>query len=489
MKFWETMILQRKLKGKVDDRRLAAERLGEYKGERAVSALRSVLNDPDSGVRMRAVKSLGRIGTTQAADALLSVFQISQFYDLELEAARALVEMNDTRVEKHLMKFLKFNHRVDEVMRLLERLNWQPSSSEDKGILALSNSRWEEAAMYMGNSAYVPIVNALNDRNVKNVEELTNAVAGYESEELVQELINAVRRGKNPNALRALSKMKSPKSLPLILEAISEPNSALREEAVSILLQMGPRVVESLANMVVNRNSPEEKLKAVLGVLDQIDQSAAVKALSTRLRTGFYSMVVEDLLVQYGALAVKPLLAEFKNGLTESAANVLGRIGDASAVDPLVSLLCRTDPREHAIQPCIQVLGQLGDERAIEPLLDIFRMPDDSYIHQARTLAAKALGKIGSIEAISLLIENLSDIHYVGDSALEALSEILKRNPDRITEHDLERLARLEVTRYEPVYKYEDDMVFKTGEEMVHLDTEEIQTLARQEFARRAIKQ
>ena len=103
------------------------------------------------------------------------------------------------------------------------------------------------------------------------------------------------------------------------------------------------------------------------------------------------------------------------------AVKMLGEIGDARAVGPLLSVL----ETEDAGWEASHALGKIG-EPAVEPLINALR--DDSA--WVREKAADALGKIGGTRAVEALIESLEDSSGTGvrstvrDKVADALGAI-----------------------------------------------------------------
>ncbi len=95
----------------------------------------------------------------------------------------------------------------------------------------------------------------------------------------------------------------------------------------------------------------------------------------------------------------------------------LGMIGDARAVDPLISVLNDSGPETQTL--AAEALGNIGDARAVDPLIKALT-DRDRFV---RGSAAKALGKIGDARAVDPLIKALDD-HWIADYAAEALREI-----------------------------------------------------------------
>lgn len=99
-----------------------------------------------------------------------------------------------------------------------------------------------------------------------------------------------------------------------------------------------------------------------------------------------------------------------------NAADALGKIGEARAVEPLIGALW--DPDVTLKQHAADALGRLGDGRAVEPLLTMLGKQDGLI----RLVAARALGELGDARAIQPLRAALADPDdWVRATAAEAL--------------------------------------------------------------------
>jgi len=107
---------------------------------------------------------------------------------------------------------------------------------------------------------------------------------------------------------------------------------------------------------------------------------------------------VADELVRRGPATVPALVEAFRRWPNYVTARVLGRIGDARAVGPLIAAL--HDRHATVRAAAAQSLGKLRDARAVEPLIACL---DD---HQAapRAAAAEALGQLRDGRAVKPLV-------------------------------------------------------------------------------------
>jgi hypothetical protein len=103
-------------------------------------------------------------------------------------------------------------------------------------------------------------------------------------------------------------------------------------------------------------------------------------------------------------------------GLRAAAAEALGEIGDARAVDPLIKAL--QDVRE-VQDVAAAALGRIGDARAVDPLIKALQ--EENF---DRRIAAEALGEIGDARAVDPLIKALQEGYFEKKAAAEALGKI-----------------------------------------------------------------
>jgi hypothetical protein len=101
-------------------------------------------------------------------------------------------------------------------------------------------------------------------------------------------------------------------------------------------------------------------------------------------------------LVEVGEPAVEPLIAALQKKNFKGAAEALGQIGDARAVEPLIAMLESKGQYGEKVA-AVQALGRIGDTRAIEPLVVMLK---DYSVGES---AAKALMQIGESAIASLL--------------------------------------------------------------------------------------
>jgi HEAT repeat protein len=144
--------------------------------------------------------------------------------------------------------------------------------------------------------------------------------------------------------------------------------------------------------------------------------------------------------------AVGPLFRYFQNlnnfdtRRRGEAVSMLGRMGGAEAVEPLIKIMQSLENDEFIRSEAISALGSIGDLKAVEPLMAILQNPENDYY--LRKNAISALASIGNPVALESLIRSLSDGRTL-ISGKKALEEIKKKTPEKFTE-DIQKAIQRE---------------------------------------------
>ena len=136
----------------------------------------------------------------------------------------------------------------------------------------------------------------------------------------------------------------------------------------------------------------------------------------------------EEMLVVLAPTSTPTLIEELgKDRSPERAATALGRIGDSSAVQPLVNAL-ENHPHEGVRVQAAAALGALRDPAAVEPLLRATRDPDFDVRAEA-SHALDHLGAAGVIFGMSALLRSM--VMEAVDSVVELPPPERARRPVR----------------------------------------------------------
>jgi HEAT repeat protein len=188
-----------------------------------------------------------------------------------------------------------------------------------------------------------------------------------------------------------------------------------RTHAAEVLgLAAVPAAIPALVAALRNPHEDETSVKAtVAAALARLRDEAAIPLLVQELfdvdeRS---SRNVAEALVAFGTLAVPALVTLLADPAHSAArvwaARVLGRIGDARAVDELVARLHDRDDRLR--MAAAEALGAIGDPRALQAIV---RATLRDPASQVRAQAAGAIARIEGERAVDVLVAALADPDY-----------------------------------------------------------------------------
>jgi HEAT repeat protein len=212
-----------------------------------------------------------------------------------------------------------------------------------------------------------------------------------------------------------------------LLEALTDPDDATREEAAQALVgQADPSAMDALIEALQD-DYWSVRLYAS-HALARIGGARIIEALIPMLGDGSKECrdgAVEDF-VAIGISAVERLVAALRDErwrVRESAARALGLIKDKRAVDGLIAALRDRDGTVRTV--AAEALGRIGDPKAIKGLMALFK--DSSKL--VRVSATIALTQIGEA-TVDPLIEGLKDENFqVRLHSVQALGGITSDYP------------------------------------------------------------
>jgi HEAT repeat protein len=192
-----------------------------------------------------------------------------------------------------------------------------------------------------------------------------------------------------------------------------------------------PRAVSPLLLTVQDVKDEDADVRgAALRALGRIQDAAVIPELIEALGTPEASLPqrISEILVRFGDAAVGPLCRELRNQESEArrmwSAEILGWLGNAEAVIPLIDALGDVNPEVRA--KSAGALGKLSESRAIDHLLEMLLSDPIPFV---RTRVAQALGAIGNPRVIDHLVKVLKDPEWwVRIRAIEALEQIGRKS-------------------------------------------------------------
>ncbi len=311
----------------------AAEALGRIGSRRAVPPLIEALAHESNGeIGVALVRALGAIGGEAARDRLLEVAterpgQLEQeddwdsWWDLQLEAVRALGRAGDMRVAAVLVE-------------IMEHPGHQDIESEALQVLA-----------QLGGRAAEVLVQRLRHRSPRSRRRAARALAAVRSAAAVRALGRALQDRAaevRSAAVDALAEQGAAHYLPAILLLMQDEDEAVRSAAIRGACRLSDPAVREL----------RQRLLARLDDPGGTVRRNALEALSGAVGEG-----------PLPAAAMEKVVAGLDDpdpttGCAASA--LLGRCGDPSAIPPLCALLADEDRDPMLRRAAAQALGAIG---------------------------------------------------------------------------------------------------------------------------------
>jgi len=446
-------------------RSIAADILGKIEPDKAreyqITRYINALKDEGEPVRVIAATSLGDIGDAQSVGVLITALR-DDFPAVRASAADALGKLCARIKDENIVR--------PAIEPLIAAVKSDNSSLRGNSVEALE-AIGLPAVEFLETALSNPdgIVRASANSILAKIE--PTKASQYHITRYINDLKDAdifVRS----NAAISLGKIGDEKAIKPLIDALSDENGAVRNNAANALKNIGEPVVQMLAVALEDGNAtPTVRWYAAntLGqvaahLMDTAVMQSAVASLITAIKDKDNSIriVASNALAKIGAPAVDALIALFKdtNSSTRSiAARTLGQIG-APAIGPLVATLA--DKNAVVRSNAVSALAIADPDRALEHQVTRYVNDlNDDASPLIRASAALALGKIGGERAVDPLIVRLAkdtDLKVRANAAYSlgllankraepALNDVAKKDSEdfvkRIAKDAYEKLKRL----------------------------------------------
>jgi HEAT repeat protein len=331
-------------------------------------------------------------------------------------------------------------------------------------------------------------------------------------------------------AAEALGQIRDARAVEPLVAALKDKMASVREAAIKALVKIGTPSVMSLVAALKDEEWTARMVAAE--ALGQIGDARAVEPLVAALKdeTGNVQVAVKEALGQIDpnwmkSAAVKEAIPAFVAALKNKninvrlgAAEMLGKLGDARAVDPLVTVLKdkkykEFDNKKYLRRKAAEALGEIGDARAMEPLAEALT-DEDSEVKRAAAealvrigpaavellitvlkersewYAAWALGQIGDARAVEPLVATVVNAKNLRELAtpmpveepILALEKVLERVAAEVTTEELRKI----VTLGDSIHVSSPTEVCMYWSKTI--DCSHVKQLARQELIRRGLE-
>ncbi len=286
---------------------------------------------------------------------------------------------------------------LDELIRAMERGSPAYKIEAAKMLARVNDPR-----------AGTPLVQLIKDENeavIKSAVEALEVLAGIVEESTAKELVELLKDETCRPPVTALLGV-IPTSIGPLTAMLRDKEESARVTAAGILDHlMDPRsadaLVDSMGDAAIRDSAVAtlKKLSAIRARIDEImDELRDVE--ESELREGARQEAVSKI-HPIGRPSVEILIEYLEDDdwvVREAAADVLGKIGDVRAVDPLIDRL-KGDNDTGVKELATKSLGLIGDSRPVELLIDLIP------IKPLRILAVEALEKMKDVEALRPHVE------------------------------------------------------------------------------------
>jgi HEAT repeat protein len=340
-------------------------------GRLSLSGLISALQDPDPLTRRRAVEELGQIGGDEAAGALVLMLKDPDDTVRAL-AAYALAAIGADAVEPVTRYLASWRGPIDAVVpallgvlrseRGLDFLTAHLADPEPATRAAIASA----LGCIDGDRALPPLL------------------------ELLRDMVDEVRIA----AARALSDVQSPAAADALIDEMADENPVVRVAVVEALGRINSRKSVDVLSRASAQDSNPSVREAALAALRRVSAGVAplIRALSGNNLSERIRAVSQ--LLDQGKASVLPLtelLTSDEPTVRASAAEVLGVLGDASALEALTGLLADNDDRVRL--SATTALGRIKHAHSAEALARLLEDQDD----KVAAAAANGLVNLGEL--------------------------------------------------------------------------------------------
>jgi HEAT repeat protein len=323
-------------------------------GKPAVETLIQELLEPASRIQEPVMEALGKIGDPRGIEPLIPML-VHKNPPLRETAAIALTRIGLPSIGP-LVETLTFD---DQELRMaacavLERMDWKPAEDEAGAFYWIVKNQWERC-VGIGEPAIAPLIAALRFKRVDDPEEwrMRKAPVDALSKIGIPAIPSLIMTLEDDNtdvcraAVNALSKIGKP-ALEPVMEALGSESFGVCRAAVEVLGKL--RDARAVEPLIASLETSHWYLirKAAAESLGKIGDARAASALVETLKDDYFKVreAASEALVQIGKPAFETLLGALHYRewrVRRSTAKILGRIGDARAVEPLIAVLADDD--------------------------------------------------------------------------------------------------------------------------------------------------
>ncbi len=382
-------------------RREAALALGPM-GQEATGPLVLALKDPDGGVRAATARALGRRGDRAATLPLATALGDPDWH-VQAEAASALSALKDERAIPALRDLLQerpagrlFHPPAEEEADLAEA-----DEQIAERTSHIVQRRALGALARMGEPAFGALTTILRDDGIPSLirAQAAKALGALGRPQAVQPLATALA-GNEPDlqaaAAEALGALGGA-AVDTLLDALRVQDASTRRATVRALARVAdPRIIEPLCLLL--KSEPDDWVRTnVATTLGKLKDKRALDPLRAALKDnhpGVRDAAAEALHALGAAESIEDLAARLKDpdsDVRQRAAETLGRLRKTEGVGPLLAALKHPDAKTRI--GAAAALGCIGDPTAVDGLIAALEEKEFYARHAVEEALARITGK------------------------------------------------------------------------------------------------
>ena len=364
-------------------RAAAARAIGELGYKEGISALIERLND-EEWIVFYVLQALAILNAEEAIEAIGDALLNTDSLIVKAEAIETLGKIGTDKVVGPLLKYFSIATRDEkkEIIKALIRIGIIPPGVDIKEELVgiLKEGDWEEKTLaYKGvkltNLVEVaPIIveeaGALDpscfDYDEK-IELLQDTLLGIDSEDILIELLEKDKLKYRAKAfvINTLGKMRSKKSVPILIKLLEDEKRDVRIASSKALGEIGDE--ESIKPLIIlSTEDPDANVrKAAIEALGMIKAKEAFSTLIGILEREIYPDIIEATVSALICIDQETFLSNIKSYKSEAKKALANITYSMEIIDML--LKCE-DPE--VVKSAIYALGRIGTNEAISKLLE-----------------------------------------------------------------------------------------------------------------------
>jgi HEAT repeat protein len=379
-------------------------------GVPAIEPLVQTLKDRD--LRRSALVALSQIGDGRVVPPILALARERQWFQ---SAVEALAQLEQVAVPQLVTALRAHDSDIRQAAATaLDMIGWQPGRDADGAAYWCVRQRWDRC-VDIGGKAVGVLVGVLEERQSPARQAVIQALGQIKHEDALVALEKMLL---DPDvstqiiAVQALGKIGTARAAECLIPTLKP--AATYAEALQALASIGQPAILPLGAALKNKDWAIRQGAAE--ALKKINWKPVPGDLEARFLVA--SQEWERCTV-YGPAIVEPLIEALNSPACGQAAEVLGKIKDERAIEPLITAL--KEQQRSTQQMIALALGKFGDQ-AIPDLLTL--MQEENL---DKTLPIMALGATASPLAVQPLIEMLRYQTFswpVHEAVAQALGQI-----------------------------------------------------------------